>query len=139
MLETPSGEAYHVPLDRQSADALQTGDLVSFASRPQAAMRPIDRDIAQAARAHDGVLALDRAASDDSAQALRRRLRELERMGLAASESPKRWKVPVDLLDALQQRQQDTPTRHRLVIRCEPLSLDEQERYRGPVWLDRIG
>jgi type IV secretory pathway VirD2 relaxase len=139
VLETPSGEAYHVPLDRRSADAIRPGDLVSFTSRPQAAMRPIDRDIAQAARAHDGVVALDRAAStDDSAQATRRRLRELERMGLAAYESPERWKVPVDLLDVLQQRQRDTPARHRLVVRREPLSLDEQVRYRGPVWLDRL-
>jgi hypothetical protein len=126
-------------LDRQSADAVGPGDLVSFTSRPQAAIRPIDRDIAQAARAHDGVLVLDRAAStDDSTQAMHRRLRELERMGLAASQSPERWKVPPDLLDALQQRQRDTPARHRLVIRREPLSLDDQVRYRGPVWLDRL-
>jgi type IV secretory pathway VirD2 relaxase len=139
VLETPSGEAYHVPLDRPSADALQTGDLVSFTSRPQAVMRPIDRDIAQAARAHDGVVALDRVSStDDSTQAMRRRLRELERMGLAASESAERWKVPVDLLDTLQQRHRDAPVRQQLVVRRQPLSLDDQVRYPGPVWLDRL-
>ena len=72
------------------------------------------------------------------AQALARRLRDLERAGLVAAEGPARWKVPPDLLDRLAERARDAPPRYRLVVRKEPLSLKEQVVHRGPVWLDRV-
>jgi len=35
-------------------------------------------------------------------------------------------------------RRRDAPPRYRLVIRKEPLSLNEQVVHQGPVWLDRV-
>jgi type IV secretory pathway VirD2 relaxase len=139
VLETPTGAAYHVPLDRRSAEELRTGDLVSFTTRPEPAVRPIDRHIAAVARAHGGVYAFDAAATADGESPwARRRLRELERLGLATAESPGQWRVGPDLLGALEERHRQTPVRHESLVRREPLSLCEQVRHPGPVWLDQL-
>ena len=137
VVETPAGRAYHVPLDARSAQTVGVGDLVSLATPPESPVRPADRQIAEAARARGGVFAVDPSAGGD-AQALARRLRDLERAGLVAAEGPARWKVPPDLVDRLAERARDAPPRHRLVVRKEPLSLKEQVVHRGPVWLDRV-
>jgi type IV secretory pathway VirD2 relaxase len=50
VIETPHGAAYHVPLDARTAEALREGDLVTFTTRPEAAVRPVDRMIAERAR-----------------------------------------------------------------------------------------
>jgi hypothetical protein len=42
------------------------------------------------------------------------------------------------LLQQLAERQRDAPVRHRLFVRKEPLSLQDQVRHPGPVWLDRV-
>ncbi len=135
VVETPTGRAYHVPLDPRGAQTVSVGDLVSLATPPETSVRPADRQIAEAARAR--VFALDASAGSD-AQGVARRLRDLERAGLVAAEGPARWKVPPDLLDRLAERARDAPPRYRLVVRKEPLSLNEQVVYRGPVWLDRL-
>ncbi|MGA7120102.1 MAG: DUF3363 domain-containing protein [Polyangiaceae bacterium] len=62
----------------------------------------------------------------------------MERAGLVTAEGPARWKVPPDLLDRLAERAPDAPPRYRLVVRKEPLSLNEQVVHRGPVWLDGV-
>ncbi len=137
VVETPAGRAYHVPLDARSAQTVSVGDLVSLATPPEMPVRPADRQIAEAARAGGGVLTVDPSAGGE-AQALARRLRDLERVGLAAAERPGRWKVPPDLLERLAERARDAPPRYRLVVRKEPLSLKEQVVHQGPVWLDRV-
>ena len=137
VVETPAGRAYHVPLDARSAQTVSVGDLVSLATPPQSPVRPVDRQIAEAARARGGVFAVDASAGGD-AQALLRRLRDLERAGLVAAEGPARWKVPPDLVDRLAERGRAAPPRYRLFVRKEPLSLKEQVVHRGPVWLDRV-
>jgi type IV secretory pathway VirD2 relaxase len=137
VVETPAGRAYHVPLDARSAQTVGVGDLVSLATPPDTPVRPADRQIAEAARARGGVFAVDASAGGD-AQALVRRLRDLERAGLIAAEGPARWKVPPDLVDRLAERGRDAPPRYRLVVRKEPLSLKEQVAHQGPVWLDRV-
>ncbi len=137
VVETPAGRAYHVPLDARSAQTVGVGDLVSLATPPEAPVRPAERQIAAAARARAGVFAVDASAGGD-AQALLRRLRDLERAGLVAAEGPARWKVAPDLLDRLAERGRDAPPRHRLIVREEPLSLKEQVVHQGPVWLDRV-
>ncbi len=137
VVETPTGRAYHVPLDPRGAQTVSVGDLVSLATPPETSIRPTDRKIAEAARARGGVFAIDPSADGDP-QALARRLRELERVGLVAGEGPGRWKVPPDLLERLAERGRDAPPRYRLVVRKEPLSLKEQVVQRGPVWLDRV-
>ena len=67
-----------------------------------------------------------------------RRLRELERLGLATRAAPDRWEVSPNLLEALAARPRDLPVRHRLLVRKEALSLQAQVRHPGPVWLDRV-
>jgi type IV secretory pathway VirD2 relaxase len=36
VIETPTGRAYHVPLDRRAAEAVRTGDIVTFMTKPEA-------------------------------------------------------------------------------------------------------
>jgi hypothetical protein len=139
VLETPTGAAYHVPLDRRSAEELRTGDLVSFATRPEPAVRPIDRHIAAVARAHGGVYAFDAAApAEGESPWARHRLRELERLGFATAESPGQWRVRPDLLGGLEEAHRQTPVRHELLVSREPQSLREQVRHPGPVLLDQL-
>jgi type IV secretory pathway VirD2 relaxase len=137
VVETPEGRAYHVPLDARSAQTVGVGDLVSLATPRESPVRPVDRQIAEAARARSGVLAVDPSAGGE-AQALGRRLRDHERAGLVASDGVGRWKVPPDLVARLTERASDAPPRYRLVVRKEPLSLKDQVVHRGPVWLDQL-
>jgi type IV secretory pathway VirD2 relaxase len=137
VVETPTGRAYHVPLDARGAEAMRPGDIVSFTTQPEATVRPVDRQIAEVARAQGGVYTAEATAGAPS-HPHERRLRELERMGLATSEAPHRWKVSPNLLQELAERKGDAPVRHRLFVRKEPLSLQAQVRHPGPVWLDRV-
>ncbi len=54
ILETPTGRAYHVPLDVRVADELRPGDLVSFRTEREPAVRSVDRHIAEVAMMHGG-------------------------------------------------------------------------------------
>jgi len=137
VVETPTGRAYHVPLDPRGAEAMRLGDIVSFTTQPEAPVRPVDRQIAEAARAQGGVYALEPTAGA-APHPHERRLREFERMGLVTPEAPRRWKVSPDLLQQLAERQRAAPVRHRLLFRKEPLSAQAQIRHPGPVWLDRV-
>ena len=137
IVETPEGFAHHVPLDGRSAQTVSVGDLVSLATPPESPVRPADRQIAEAARARGGIVALDPAGGRE-ADSLARRLHELERRGLVAAEGPARWRVPPDLLERIAEQERDAPVRHRVVIRKEPLSLEQQIAHQGPVWLDQV-
>jgi type IV secretory pathway VirD2 relaxase len=137
VVETAQGRAYHVALDARAAEEVRPGDIVSLATKPEPPVRGVDRQIDEGARAQGGVYTLERTAGA-AAPPLERRLRELERLGLATRAAPDRWKVSPDLLEALTERQRGLPVRHRLFVRKEPLSLPAQVRHPGPVWLDRI-
>ncbi len=80
VLETPDGFAYRVPLGVKAAEAVRIGDLVRFGTRPEAAVRPVDRHIAETARSSGGVYVLD--GEEGHRQHMARRLRELEGPGL---------------------------------------------------------
>jgi type IV secretory pathway VirD2 relaxase len=136
VVETPSGLAYHLSMASGTADAIRTGDSVTFSTRRAEAVLPVDRHVAEVARSHGGVYAAD--PHDDRAQAAAHRLRAFERAGLAAEESPGRWRIAPDLLDQLQKRHEAEPPRQRLLVKKQPLTLEEQVHYRGPVWLDRV-
>jgi type IV secretory pathway VirD2 relaxase len=137
VVETPSGRAYHLALDTRAAETVRPGDIVSFTSKPEPPVRPVDRQIAEGARAQGGVYTLERTAGAASL-AQERSLRELERLGLATPAAPDRWKISPTLLESLAERQRDLPVRHRLLLRKEPLSLQAQVGHPGPVWLDRV-
>jgi type IV secretory pathway VirD2 relaxase len=78
VIETPSGSAVHVPLAARAAEELHPGDIVSLKSQPLPPVRPIDREIAEAARAGGGIYVLETKA-DVAADPHARRLRDFER------------------------------------------------------------
>jgi len=138
VLETPTGGAYHVRLSARQAEITRTGDLVTFGTKREAAVRPVDRHIAEVA-ARDGVYALDRVGGQDGERhAAAARLRELERLGMVTARAPDGWNVPSDLLEQLETRDREQPARCRLSVQPERLSLDAQVRHPGPVWLDTV-
>jgi type IV secretory pathway VirD2 relaxase len=137
VIETPTGVAYHVALDPRSAQTLRPDDIVSFMTKPEGAVRPIDRQIAETARANGGIYTVERA-SHAGHDPLERRLRELARLGLATVDAPGRWKVSPNLVQELEQSHRAAPLRHRLLLRKEPLALESQIHHRGVVWLDRV-
>ncbi|MGO9834118.1 MAG: DUF3363 domain-containing protein, partial [Polyangiaceae bacterium] len=138
VIEAPNGFAYHVPLDAKAAEAVAPGDLVLFGTRPELAVRPLDRRIAETARDAGGVYALDRTAEEGDRARVARRLRELEREGFVTAKGPERWTVPADLIQRLESRPREEPPRERLWVQKLPLSLDETPGHRGPVWLDQV-
>jgi type IV secretory pathway VirD2 relaxase len=137
VIETPTGSAYHIPLDARAAEGLRPGDIVSLASKPQVPIRPIDRHIADVASRSGGVYALDQSPTPNVDRAARR-MRDLERIGLASPAGNGRWSVAPNLLEELSRRQENVPARHRLLVHKQPLSLQAQVRHPGPVWLDRV-
>jgi type IV secretory pathway VirD2 relaxase len=137
VVETATGRAYHVPLGRRAAEAVRPGDVVSLKTEPEGLARPVDRRIGEVARKHGGVYTVQ-PLEDGAPHPHERRLRELERLGLASLEAPGRWKVAPNVLEELAARQREVPLRHRLVLRKEPLSVHDQVRHPGPAWLDRV-
>jgi len=137
VIETPSGSAYHIPLDAREAEGLKPGDIVSLATKPQAPIRPIDRHIADVAGRSGGVYALDQSPAPEADRAARR-MRDLERIGLASPAGHGHWAVAPNLLEELSRRQENVPARHRLLLHKQPLPLQTQVRHPGPVWLDRV-
>jgi type IV secretory pathway VirD2 relaxase len=133
VVETPTGRAYHVGLDPRTAETVRTGDIVSLTTKVDAPVGPADRRIADAARANGG-----RYVANADAPFEARRLRDLERHGLASPDGPNRWRVAPDMLEQLEVRQRDRPVRHRVVVHPERLGLAVQIRHPGPVWLDRV-
>jgi hypothetical protein len=140
VIETATGDAYHVTVGSRVADALRAGALVSFATRREPAVVPIDKHIAEVSAAHSGIYPLgkDAGAADGLARAATRRLRELERVGLVSSPAPGQWKVPSYLVEQLEKRAREAPGRYRLSIEPRPLSLDAQVASQGLVWLDTL-
>jgi len=138
VIETPTGDAYHLTVAARVADTLRVGDLVSFGTKREPAVKPVDRHLAEVAAAHGGVYELAGNAEAQDARFAARRLRELERVGLVTSPEPGRWVVPSDLLDQLEKRHREAPARYRVSLEAMPLALDAQVGWRGPVWLDTL-
>jgi type IV secretory pathway VirD2 relaxase len=138
VLETPTGEAYHVPVRAREVDTLRVGDLVSFETPREPAVRPVDRHIAEVAAGRGGVYALAVVVGQaDAGRAASTRLRELARLGMVTAKEPGQWSVPHDLLEKLEKRDREAP-RYRMVLQPLPLSVDAQVGHPGPVWLDRV-
>ena len=138
VIEAPNGFAYHLPLDAKAAEGVAPGILVLFGTRPEVAVRPMDRRIAETAREARGVYALDRAVDEGDRARVARRLGELEREGLVTAEGPGRWTVPADFIQRLESRPRTEPPRERLWVEKLPLALEQTPGHRGPVWLDQV-
>jgi len=138
VIEAPTGDAYHLTVAARVADTLRVGDLVSFGTKSEPAVHPVDRRLAEVAAARGGVYELAGNADGQDARFAARRLRELERVGLVTSPAPGRWVVPSDLLDRIQKRHREAPARYRVSLEATPLALDAQVGWRGPVWLDTL-
>jgi type IV secretory pathway VirD2 relaxase len=138
VIETPTGDAYHVTVAARVADSLRVGDLVSLGTKREPPVQSVDRHLVDVAAARRGVY--DLAGDADRQDVVRRaarRLRELERVGLVASLAPGRWSVPSDLLAQLERRHREAAP-HRISLAPLPLGLDAQVGHRGPVWLDTL-
>jgi hypothetical protein len=135
LVETPTGVAYRLPPAATAAEDLRPGDLVSFGTRPESAVKVVDRRIAEVARSHGGRY-VEGAAGASDAGAIRRLL-ELEGLGLIRAEAKGQWIVAPDLLEQLERRAPANPPRHRVWIRRE-LGLDAQVAHAGAAWLDRL-
>jgi type IV secretory pathway VirD2 relaxase len=138
VIEAPNGFAYHLPLDAKAAEGVAPGDLVLFGTRPEVAVRPMDRRIAETAREARGVYTLDRAVDEGDRARVARRLGELQREGLVTAEGSGRWRVPADFLQRLESRPRTEPPRERLWVEKLPLSIEQTPGHRGPVWLDQV-
>ncbi len=139
VIETPTGDAYHVTVAARVADTLRVGDVVSLRTKREPAVQPVDRRLAEVAAAHGGVYELPGDAKGrDVARFAARRLRELERLGLVTSPAPGQWTVPSNLLEQLEKRPREAPARCRVSLEGLPLALDAQVGRQGPVWLDTL-
>jgi hypothetical protein len=138
VVETPTGDAYHVTVAARVADTLRVGALVSLRTQREPAVQPVDRHLAEVAAAHRGVYEVAGNADEPNARFAPRRLRDLERAGLVASRAPEQWTVPPDLLPQLEKRHSKAPARYRLSLEALPLGLDAQVGHREPVWLDTV-
>lgn len=67
-----------------------------------------------------------------------RRLRNLERLGVAIAAGPDRWKVSPNLVQELTKRASERAPRHRVRLHKEPLSVPAQVHHPGPAWLNRV-
>ena len=127
VIETPTGDAYHVTVAARVVDALRVGDLVSLGTEREPAVQPVDRHLAAVAAAHRGVYELaGDAGRQDVARLAARRLRELGRVGLVGFPAPGQWIVPADLLEQLEKRHREAPARYRVSLQALPLGLDAQ-------------
>ncbi len=108
-----------------------------FATRREPAVRPVVREIALAAAARGRSYASEPAA-DGAPHPHLRRLRWLEREGLAIPEAPDRWRIAANLLQELEARHRRAPARYELRVRKEPLSLEQQIQHRGATAIDGI-
>jgi hypothetical protein len=137
VVETAKGRAYHVALDARSAEMVRPGDIVSLATRPEGPIRSVDRPMAQAARVSNAVDTPPPGGGDTGSDPRLRRPGEQEPPGLGTPEATDRGQS-LNLVPATADRAGETPVRHRLLVRREPLSLREQVGHPGPVWLDRV-
>jgi hypothetical protein len=137
VLEAPTGHVYGVTLGARAAEELCPGDIVTFATRREPAVRPVDKEIAQIAAARGGRYAPE-PMPDGSPHPHVRRLLQLEREGLAIPEAAERWRVSPTLLQELEARHQRAPARYELLVRKEPLSLEQQIQHRGPTAIDAL-
>ncbi|MBV9946683.1 MAG: DUF3363 domain-containing protein [Myxococcales bacterium] len=142
ILETAQGAAYHVRLGAQQAQDLRQGDLATFQTSREKAVRPADRHIADVAAQRGGVYELaaggeEGGRKEAAERAAPARLRELAGQGLVTERAPGQWVVPPGLLAELEQRAPKTP-RYRLSVKPMALSIDAQVRHHGPTWLDSL-
>src|SRR4029077_19095023 len=73
VLEGANGAAYHVVLDHRAASDSRVGDLVSFATKPEPAVRTVDRRIADLARTDGCTVSIDQTSAIDDSERIARR------------------------------------------------------------------
>ena len=137
IVETSDGAAYRVPIDARAAESLRVGDLVILQTVPRTRTRPEDSLLEALARAGGGRCAPPSGTPAPGEPDLARRLRQLERLGLAQRAADGVWSLQLPLKAALEQLDRERPE-HRLLLRSETRSLQQQVATRGPVWLDRL-
>jgi len=135
IVEAPDGQAYRLPVDARTAEAFRVGDFVALENTPRPRVRAEDALIEAMAREAGGSVTPPAVAPN--APDLERRLRQLERLGLAQREGEGVWRVPIALREGLERFDRERPD-HQVQVRVDPRSLDRQVAARGPAWLDRV-
>lgn len=136
VVETGRGHAYHLPVRERAFQALRVGHAVDIGES-----KDKDERIREIAAEDKGLFDVEKL-SELRQRPYARRLEQLERMGLAdrvPAKGPRVWRVALDLT---QRVAETTAERQRgwqwLSVRGVEQKLEEQQGYRGHVWLDRI-
>jgi hypothetical protein len=131
VVETTAGEAYYLPISDRVAQGAKVGQTVEV-------KRSVDKDaqIEARARLQNWTYAFE-ALPEQHRDAYRARLEQLERMGLAERQASSCWRVRADFRAQLAQGKQQ-PYWQLVALRSTPQRLEQQIRYEGHVWLDRV-
>ena len=135
IVEAPDGQAYRLPVDARTAEAFRVRDFVVLESAPRPRGRAEDVRIEAMAREAGG--RVNPPAAAPNTPDLERRLRQIERLGLAQREGEGGWRVRVALREALDRLDLERPE-HHVEVRTDPRPLDRQVTAHGPAWLDRV-
>lgn len=127
VVETPSGDAYHLPLSARTAEKVRRGQIVEVQRAPG-----MDELLQRAARDNGDVYDLSKSAAAIR-EAHRRRLEQLERSRLATRVGDGLWKLDETFLGRPVRRQ---PRPVWLRADFQPIAV--QRTYDGPVWLDSV-
>ena len=146
-----AGETFYVQVPDPAMQSLEVGDVVRVSAEVESWLKPNDRVVAKFAELHGGLydpgvhereLTRARGGREEGlppavlVQSNVRRLERLAKFGLAERQLGGRWKIPVDLVKRLEERQAARPPEIR-VSKVGP-SLEAQVKYEGPTWLDRV-
>lgn len=131
VIETTGGAAYHLPIASRAAHELRGGQVLDL-------KRAVDKDQMIEAAARERGWSYDvTAVAEPMRQAFRRRLEQLERMGLSKREG-ELWRLRPDFRAELAKGKAQ-PYWQMLSIRADRQALSDQVAYPGHVWIDRIG
>lgn len=146
VVATADGAAHYVDGGRQAPgfDDAPVGSLVSVEVAAADRFKNADRNIEAFARQRGGVYEPDRHAAEAAvshekqsgfAQAHRRRLERLARLGVVEALPGDRWSIPDDFRQRVEQTLSGQAPRLQ-VRRAATLTLTEQVGYRGRTWID---
>ncbi len=143
VIESTDGRAHYVELPPRQAAERVVGDLVRVVSEPYPAAAILDAAIARLAKASGNKITQEmlpglaaEARVPGGARAVQKHLDALRPTGVVSTPS-RAWAVPPDLEQRLVARPSERQVRRLLVRVLDSRPVRDQERYRGPTWLDQ--
>jgi type IV secretory pathway VirD2 relaxase len=152
IIETVQGESYYFKINRGAMESLEDGSIVSAEIKKDSWLKSSDRNIFKEARKNGGYYI--RAEHEKSLKPIvhigekeiskteyldsyETRLEKLSRLQLVNKMSEGTWRIPDNLIDELKKKDVSNPLNRYSFKSISKLSLDDQTRYRGQVWLDQ--